>query len=81
MPYLVQDVKEISFKIFNVQGKTVWTKKLTKGFNPGENSFFFDRKNLPGGKFASGVYMLLMSVVNNNISENLSFSRQILFVY
>ena len=81
LPCLVQDVKEIIFRIYNVQGKTVWSKKLTNGFIPGENSLVFDRKNVSGGKLASGVYILRMNVVSDNINKNLSFTRQISFVY
>jgi hypothetical protein len=81
LPCLVQDVKEIIFKIYNLQGKTVWSKKLTNGFIPGENSLVFDRKNVSGGKLASGIYILRMNVVSDNINKNLSFTRQLSFVY
>jgi Putative Ig domain len=80
LSYPSLDVKEMDFVIYNVLGRVVWSKKISNGFGPGENSLVFDRTAGLGGKLANGIYILRMSAVNASAAGAISFTRRISFV-
>ncbi|MDD5674482.1 MAG: Ig domain-containing protein, partial [Chitinivibrionales bacterium] len=77
LSYIIEDIKEINFTIYDLSGRIACLKKVTAGFNPGKNLIFFDKKNSLGQKLSSGIYLVRMSVVHNNAAGNEVFNKPI----
>ncbi|HEX2957637.1 MAG TPA: T9SS type A sorting domain-containing protein, partial [Chitinispirillaceae bacterium] len=56
--------ERIEFAIYDALGRTVWQKRIVQSLNAGEHNLIWNGTNIAGQKVTSGMYFVVLSVID-----------------
>ncbi|MBD3393831.1 MAG: T9SS type A sorting domain-containing protein, partial [Chitinivibrionales bacterium] len=69
-------LRELSFSIYDLHGRTIWEKAIKGASRPGENTIVWNGRTASGAPIASGVYMLRMNALEKGSSKRQVFKTR-----